>query len=144
MKELTDISRYRGKIMLLILDERDPFYRDDLIQKYNMHTRSFLKHREALEQLHLSKVQIHIFRDAMKIIGKIYIHQIETISLINADNVIQAKKVFAEKILPEKKGIRNSYNDLIISMQNQAKLEINEAQRMSRITMTIKIGRAHV
>lgn len=137
MKALTDISKYRGKTMLLILDERDPFSRDDLIQEYNRHTRAFLKHRETLNQLNLSKVQMDIFRDAMKIIGKIYIYQTETISLINADNVVQAKKVFAEKILPEKKGIRNSYNDLIISMQNQAKLEINEAQRMSRITMTI-------
>ncbi|MCW8900243.1 MAG: hypothetical protein OQK95_06220 [Gammaproteobacteria bacterium] len=35
MKELSDISRYHGEIMLLLLDEEDPFHRDDLIKKYN-------------------------------------------------------------------------------------------------------------
>lgn len=140
MKELTDISRYRGEIMLLILDEEDPFNRDDLIQDYNSQTRGFLKRREKIIQLNLSKAQADIFDSTMKKVGTAYVHQIETISLVNDGNIINAKKLFAEKILPKKIIIRDSYDELIRSMQHQAKIEIDEAQRMSRMTMTIIIA----
>lgn len=140
MKELTDISQYRGDLMMLILDEKDIFNRDDLIQTYNAQTREFLKRREKLEQLNLSKIQTEIFLNAMKTIGKAYIHQTETISLVNTGDILKAKKVFTENILPMKVIIRNSYDELIYSMQKQAKIEIDEAQRLSRTTMTAVIA----
>lgn len=137
MKKLTDISRYRGEIMLLILDEDDPFERDDLIQEYNSQTREFLKNREKVVQLNLSKIQADIFLNTITTVGKAYIYQTETIRLVNNEDIVQAKKLFSEKILPKKAQIRNSYDELIRSMQNQARIEIDEAQRTSRITMTI-------
>lgn len=140
MKELTDISRYRGEIMLLILDEDDPFNRDDLIQEYNSQTREFLKRREKIEQLNLSKIQADIFRNTISAVGKAYIHQTETISLVNDGDIFKAKKLFAEKILPKKIQIRDSYDELIRSMHHQSKIEIDEAQRMSRVTMTVTIA----
>lgn len=121
--------------MLLILDKDDPFDRDDLIQEYNRQTRAFLKHRETLDQLNLSKIQADIFLNTMKIVGTAYIYQTETINLVNDGDILQAKKLFAEKILPKKVQIRKSYDELIYSMQNQARIEIDEAQRTSRITM---------
>ena len=139
MKQLTDISRYRGEIMLLILDEDDPFERDDLIQEYNGETRKFLLRREKIEQLNLSKVQADIFSSTINKVGKAYVHQTETISLINNGNIAQAKKLFSEKIAPRKIEIRDSYDELIRSMQHQAKIEIDEAQRTNRITMIATI-----
>ena len=140
MKEFTDISRYRGEIMLLILDEDDPFNRDDLIQEYNSQTREFLKRREKIEQLNLSKIQADIFRNTISAVGKAYIYQTETISLVNAGDIFKAKKLFAEKILSKKIQIRDSYDELIRSMHHQSKIEIDEAQRMSRVTMTVTIA----
>ena len=140
MKELTDISRYRGEIMLLILDEDDPFNRDDLIQEYNSQTREFLKRREKIEQLNLSRIQADIFRNTISAVGKAYIYQTETISLVNDGDIFKAKKLFAEKILPKKIQIRDSYDELIRSMHHQSKIEIDEAQRMSRVTMTVTIA----
>lgn len=140
MKELTDISRYRGEIMLLILDEDDPFNRDDLIQEYNNQTRQFLIRREKIEQLDLSKIQAGIFRNTIKTVAKAYVHQTETINLINNGKILKAKKLFTEKILPRKVLIRDSYDVLIRSMQHQAKIEIDEAQRINRITMIATIA----
>jgi len=139
MKELTDISRYRGEIMLLLLDEDDPFERDDLIQKYNGQTREFLARREKVEQLDLSKTQAEIFRNTISKVGKAYVHQTETIRLVNEEKIIKAKELFNEKILPQKVKIRDSYDDLIRSMQQQAKIEIDEAQRVNRLTMDFTI-----
>jgi len=135
MKKLTDISRYRSEIMESILKENDPFVRDDLIQNYNSQTREFLKFRENLLQLNLSKIQTDIFTNTMKDVGKAYVFQNETINFVNEEKFSEAKKLFAEKILPKKIKIRNSYDELIYSMQKQAKIEINDAERTSRITM---------
>ena len=140
MKELTDISRYRGEVMMLIVNEDDPFNRDDLVQEYNRQTREFLKHRETLDQLNLSKIQADIFLNTMETVGTAYKHQTETINLVNDGDILQAKKLFSEKILPKKAQIRNSYDELIHSIQNQAKIEIDEAQRMNRITMIVIIA----
>ena len=132
MKELTDISRYRGEIMLLILDEVDPFDRDDLIQKYNAQTREFLKRREKIEQLNLTRAQSDIFNNTMEAVGKAYIFQTETIQLINEGQILKAKKLFNEKILPNKIVIRNYYDELIRSMYSQSKVEIDNTQKASR------------
>lgn len=139
MKELTDISRYRGEIMLLILDEDDPFERDELIQKYNGQTREFLVRREKVEQLNLSRVQADIFRNTISKVSKAYVHQTETIRLVNENEILKARVLFKEKILPQKVKIRDSYDELIRSMQYQAKIEIDEAQRTNRMTMVFTI-----
>ena len=139
MKELTDISRYRGEIMLLILNENDPFERDDLIQEYNGQTREFLVRREKVEQLNLSDIQKDIFRKTLSKTSKVYVHQTETIRLANNNEIIKAKKLFNEKILPQKIKIRDSYDELIHSMQQQAKIEIDEAHRTNRMTMIVTI-----
>lgn len=132
MKELTDISRYRGEIMLLILGEADPFERDDLIQKYNGQTREFLKRREKIELLNLPKTQADIFHATIKTVGKAYVYQNETIQLITNGQILKAKKVFNEKILPKKILIRNSYDELIRSMHSLSKIEIDNTQKSSR------------
>ena len=49
MKKFTEISTTRGIVMLSILSETDPFNRDELIQKYNGLTQSFLKYRELFD-----------------------------------------------------------------------------------------------
>lgn len=132
MKELTDISRYRGEIMLLILDETDPFNRDDLIQKYNTQTREFLKRREQIEQLNLPKRQSNIFNNTITIVQKAYVFQTETLQLVNEGHILKAKKLFNEKILPNKILIRNSYDELIRSMYAQSKIELDNTQNESR------------
>ena len=128
MKKLTDISRYRSEIMESILDENDPFVRDDLIQDYNSKTREFLKLRETILQLNLSKIQTDIFTNTMKEVGKAYTYQVETINFMNEEKISEAKKLFSDKILPKKIKIRNFYDELIYSMQKQAKIEINDAE----------------
>ena len=140
MKKLTDISRYRAEIMVDLLDENDPFIRDDLIQEYNGQTREFLKHRENLLQLNLSKIQMDIFESSMSVVGKAYIDQVETLRLVNAEKISEARSLFTEKILPEKIKIRESYDELIYSMQKQAQIEINDAERLSKVTMLIIIA----
>jgi len=140
MKKLTDISRYRAEIMVDLLDENDPFIRDDLIQEYNGQTREFLKHRENLLQLNLSKIQMDIFENTMSVVGKAYIDQVETLRLVNAEKISEARSLFTEKILPEKIKIRESYDELIYSMQKQAQIEINDAERLSKVTMLIIIA----
>lgn len=140
MKELTDISRLRGEIMQLILKEKDPFERDDLIQEYNSQTRAFLKHRTSVEKIKLSVKMSAIFRNTISFVGSAYEHQTKTIGLINDEKIEEAKKVYIEKILPKKIKIKHSYNDLIHSMQNQARIEIDEAQKINRYTMIIIVS----
>ena len=140
MKDLTDISRYRGEIMLLILDEDDPFNRDDLIQEYNSQTRAFLERRKKIDLLNLSKIQADIFSNTMKTVGKAYVYQTETIQLVNNEDILKAKKLFAEKILPKKILIRNSYDELIRSMHHQSKIEIDKAQKASRNAKTVIVA----
>ena len=140
VKDLTDISRSRRKIMLLILDEDDPFNRDDLIQKYNNQASEFLKIREKIKLLNLSKIQTEMFNKPIKIVAKAYIHQTKTINLANEGDMLKANKIFAEKVLPLKAPIRDSYDGLIHSILRQSKKEIDSAHRTSRDAMIIIIA----
>ena len=137
MKKFTEISRIRRVVMISILAEPDPFYRDELIQEYSGLTEDFLKIRESFDQLNLSKNQVDIFTNAMKTISSTYIDQTKILSLINEDKVAQAKVIFSESVLPKKPKIIRSYDKLIQSMQEQAKIEIAQAQKSYRITMFV-------
>ena len=140
MKELADISRSRREIMTLILNEDDPFNRDDLIQKYSSQASEFMKHREKISLLNLSKTQTDIFNATIKIVSETYIYQMKTISLANEGDMLNANKVFSEKILPKKILIRDAYDEVVRSMHRQSKIEIDNAQRTSRNAIVIIVA----
>ena len=76
----------------------------------------------------------------MEAISSAYTHQVKTVNLVNEDSMTEAKQLFLEKILPYKLIIRSHYNNLIISMRQQAKVEINNAQKASRVTMVVTVA----
>ena len=139
MKKLTEISSYRRDLTYKIFEEKDPFDRDELIQEYNEKTREFLGYREKFDSLDLSNQQKNIFNKMIVKIGSVYVHQVEMIDLINADKILEARKIYEEQVLSQTAKIRQQYKELSDIMRDQAKIEIDRAEKVGRITIIIVI-----
>ncbi|MFK5913812.1 MAG: ATP-binding protein [Woeseiaceae bacterium] len=137
MNNLTHISNSRRNLTYSILDEKDPFERDELIQKYNQKTRDFLKNRQNFDALILSKTQVEAFNHMMKNIGSMYQHQVEMIELINSGYITKARKIFNKHVLTQAVRVRQDYKDLSDLMRVHAKDEIDRSQEVGRTTIQI-------
>ena len=138
--KLRSIARQRGILLLSIINTSDPFDRDELTQEYNAFAREFLQIREALNNEQFKEHQKIAYDNALKIVSDLARIQLVALSHAENDDLVKAKQVANEKILPQKEKVQEAYDLFDESINKEIHDLLNHSQKTTKNSLLVSVS----